>query len=123
MPTVLFLDDEASFLRINRVYFESRGYTVLTADRFDRMKQLLHEHEVDCIVLDVLMPGIDGWEVCRRLKKECDTPIVFLTSLSEQECLYRGFELGADDYMTNPYEFRELELRIKARLRPRGTGA
>lgn len=115
MPTVLFLDDDASFLRINQVYFESRGYTVLTADQFDQAERLLREQAADCIVLDVLMPGVDGWEACRRLKEAQDTPILFLTSLSEQECLYRGFELGADDYMTKPYEFRELELRIKAR--------
>lgn len=123
MPTVLFLDDDVSFLRINRVYFESRGYTVLTADRFEQAEELLRGQTVDCIVLDVLMPSIDGWEACRRLKGTQDIPILFLTSLSEQECLYRGFELGADDYMTKPYEFRELELRVRARLRRRSGGA
>lgn len=123
MPSVLFLDDDVSFLRINQVYFESRGYTVMTANHFDQAEGILREHAVDCIVLDVLMPGVDGWEACRRLKGVLDTPVLFLTSLSEQECLYRGFELGADDYMTKPYEFRELELRIKARLRRRGDGS
>lgn len=119
MPTVLFLDDDSSILRINRVYFESRNYRVLTAASFTEAQGLLQRERVDCMVLDILMPGIDGWEVCRRLQKDGGPPIIFLTSLDEKECMYRGFELGAFDYVTKPYELRELELRVKAKLRQR----
>lgn len=116
MPTVLFLDDDASILRINRVYFESRDYKVLTSASFPEAQDLLTREHVDCVVLDVLMPGTDGWEVCRRLRERGGPPIIFLTSLDEKECMYRGFELGAFDYVTKPYELRELELRVKAKL-------
>lgn len=122
MPTVLFLDDDASILRINRVYFESRDYRVLTASGFSEALDLLSRERVDCLVLDILMPGTDGWEVCRRLRAQGGPPIIFLTSLDERECMYRGFELGAFDYVTKPYELRELELRVRAKLRQSAGG-
>ena len=122
MPTVLFLDDDASILRINQVYFESRDYKVLTSASFPEAQDLLDRERVDCLVLDVLMPGTDGWEVCRRLQEQGGPPIIFLTSLDEKECMYRGFELGAFDYVTKPYELRELELRVKAKLRQSAGG-
>lgn len=119
MAVVLFIDDDGSLLRVNRVYFEGRGFTVFTASRFLEAQELLARHPVDCIVLDILMPETDGWEICRRLGGEDMPPVIFLTSLTQQDCLYRGFELGAADYITKPYELRELELRIKARINGR----
>ena len=116
MAAVLFIDDDASLLRVNRVYFEGRGFTVFTASCFVEAQKLLARHLVDCIVLDILMPETDGWDICRRLGRESMPPVIFLTSLTQQDCLYRGFELGASDYLTKPYELRELELRIKARI-------
>ncbi|NCB62709.1 MAG: response regulator transcription factor [Clostridia bacterium] len=116
MPSVLFVDDDKNILRINRVYFESRGYEVFTAESRERAEETLHTQTVDCVVLDILMPGTDGWELCRAFRAETTVPILFLTSLTERDCLYRGFELGADDYITKPYELRELEARVKARI-------
>ncbi len=117
MSRVLFVDDDPAILRVNRIYFESRRYLVHTAQSREQAEQLLEKYPIDCIVLDILMPGVDGWALCREWKAKRSIPIVFLTSLTEQDCLYRGFELGADDYITKPYELRELELRVKARIR------
>lgn len=117
MPNVLFVDDDPSILRVNRIYFESRGYRVFTAQTRTQAEESLQTEQIDCIVLDVLMPDTDGWALCRDFKGRMSTPILFLTSLAEQECLYRGFELGGDDYLTKPYELKELELRVKARIR------
>lgn len=117
MPNVLFVDDDPSILRVNRVYFESRGYGVFTAQNRAQAEDALVKAQIDCIVLDILMPDTDGWALCRDFKSRAATPILFLTSLTEQECLYRGFELGGDDYLTKPYELKELELRVKARIR------
>lgn len=117
MSGVLFIDDDPAILRVNRVYFESRSYRVYTAESPEQAEQVLGEYQIDCIVLDILMPGVDGWTLCREFKAKRGIPIIFLTSLTEQDCLYRGFELGADDYMTKPYELRELEMRVKARIR------
>lgn len=114
---VLFVDDDPAILRVNRVYFESRSYRVHTAESREQAEQVLGQSQIDCIVLDILMPGVDGWALCREFKTKHGVPIIFLTSLTEQDCLYRGFELGADDYMTKPYELRELELRVQARIR------
>lgn len=117
MATVLFIDDDESLLRVNRVYFEKHGFRVLTANGFAPAKAVWTQELIDCIVLDVLMPQTDGWEICRQLQGLRMPPVIFLTSLTEQECIYRGFELGAADYLTKPYELRELELRVNARIR------
>ena len=117
MPSVLFFDDDPALLRANRIYFERRRFQVYTAETLLQAEHLLMRHRVDCIVLDILMPGTDGWDVCQRLKSQGAPPIIFLTSLTQKDCLFRGFELGADDYLTKPYEFKELELRILARIR------
>lgn len=117
MTTVLFIDDDMSFLRVNRIYFEKHGFRVFTAQGFTEAKEIWTSEAIDCIVLDVLMPETDGWEICRHLQGAGMPPIIFLTSLTEQECVCRGFELGAADYLTKPYELRELELRVNARMK------
>lgn len=118
MARLLFVDDDLSLLRTNQIYFERRGHEVLTADCVSRARELLLSHACDCVILDILMPGMDGWSACREIKS-LGIPVIFLTSLTERDCLYRGLTLGADDYMTKPYDLRELELRIAARIRAR----
>lgn len=117
MASVLFIDDDMSFLRVNRIYFEKHGFRVFTAKNVSEAREIWTGEALDCIVLDILMPETDGWEICRQLQEKAMPPVIFLTSLTEQECIYRGFELGAADYLTKPYELRELELRVKARIR------
>lgn len=96
MPSVLFFDDDPALLRANRIYFERRRFQVYTAETLLQAQHLLMRHRVDCIVLDILMPGTDGWDVCQRLKSQGAPPIIFLTSLTQKDCLFRGFELGQD---------------------------
>lgn len=117
LASVLFIDDDMSFLRVNRIYFEKHGFRVFTAKNVSEAQKIWTDEDLDCIVLDILMPETDGWEICRQLQEREMPPVIFLTSLTEQECIYRGFEMGAADYLTKPYELRELELRVNARIR------
>lgn len=116
MTTLLFVDDDLALLEANQIYFTNRDYRVYTAADGDGACSLLRHIPVDCIILDVMLPGKDGYMLCREFRKESTAPIIFLTSLSDKQHLYRGFVEGGDDYMTKPYSFRELELRIEARI-------
>ncbi|MDD3253623.1 MAG: response regulator transcription factor [Lachnospiraceae bacterium] len=118
MDYLLFVDDDASFLRINRTYFEKRGYTVFTAVNRAELEHVLHSQPVDCIILDIMIPGEgnDGYSLCRLVKQTSAAPVIFLSSLTEKDFIYRGFNLGAEDYITKPYDLKELELRIRARI-------
>lgn len=116
-PTILLVDDESNILELNRLYIENAGYTVVTArDGIEALKQFRATRPA-LIVLDLMMPEVDGWEVCRRLRQEGQTPIIMLTARAEDIDRIVGLELGADDYMTKPYNPRELVARIRAVLR------
>lgn len=116
-PTILLVDDEANILELNRIYIENAGYTVVTArDGIEALKQFRATRPA-LVVLDLMMPEVDGWEVCRRLRQEGQTPIIMLTARAEDIDRIVGLELGADDYMTKPYNPRELVARIRAVLR------
>lgn len=116
MNHLLFVDDDKELLKINRIYFERRNYAVSIAENQIKAQEILLNQPVDCIILDILMPKMDGYQLCRWMKSNSTAPIIFLTSLTEKECMYRGFDLGGDDYMTKPYELKELECRIHARI-------
>ncbi len=116
-PTILIVDDEANIIELNRLYIENAGYTVVTArDGIEALTQFRRVQPA-LIVLDLMMPEVDGWEVCRRLRQEGQTPIIMLTARAEDIDRIVGLELGADDYMTKPYNPRELVARIRAVLR------
>ncbi len=118
MHTLLFVDDDRSLLQINETYFRQRGYQIYAAEDQTSALSLARKHHIDCVVLDILLPnGQSGYEICSQLKEISGAPIVFLTSLTEQEFLYQGFASGGDDYLTKPYDLRELLLRIEARIR------
>ena len=112
MPYLLFVDDDSNVLNINRNYFESRGFSVSVAQTVDHVKK----YPVDCVVLDIMMPGFDGFLLCRRFKTQMTAPVIFLTSLTEKEYLYQGFSLGGDDFLTKPWDLKELEMRIRTRI-------
>lgn len=117
MSRILFVDDDENLLKINRTYFEQRGYAVSTAKDGTSAQRLVSETDFDCIVLDIILPqGEDGYSICKALKARSGAPILFLTSLTEQEFLYRGFACGGDDYLTKPYDLKELMLRVEARV-------
>lgn len=117
MYHLLFIDDDPELLKMNRIYFEKHGFTVYTAESEPQVLQFIRSYPIDCVILDIMMPGSDGYELCNTLKSEISAPIIFLTGLTEKEFLYRGFCVGGDDFMTKPYDLKELEMRINARIR------
>src|SRR5918996_1879437 len=124
MPTILIADDEPAILQLNRLYLSREGYTVHAARDGQEALDLARRLKPDLIVLDLMMPRVDGWEVCRQLRKDATTPpIIMLTAKDEDVDKVVGLEIGADDYVTKPFNPRELLARIKAILRRAGQGA
>src|SRR5215207_10580504 len=117
MPTVLVADDEKNILQLARMYLQAEGFTVETAGNGREALDKARQARPDLLVLDLMMPEVDGWEVCRRLRKESDLPIIMLTARGDDIDKIVGLELGADDYVAKPFNARELVARIKAVLR------
>jgi OmpR family response regulator RpaB len=115
--TILVVDDEASIRRILETRLSMIGYRVLTASDGVEALELFHSHHPDLVVLDVMMPRLDGYGVCQELRKESDIPIVMLTALGDVADRITGLELGADDYVVKPFSPKELEARIRCVLR------
>jgi DNA-binding response OmpR family regulator len=114
---VLVVDDDANVADVVRRYLERDGYTVQLAGDGETALRLADEREPDLVVLDLMLPGIDGLEVCRRLRSHSDVPVVMLTALGEEADRILGLQLGADDYVTKPFSPRELALRVASVLR------
>ncbi|HWR43449.1 response regulator transcription factor [Sporomusa sp.] len=115
--SVLLVDDDAKLVKLLKIYFEKDGFIAYTAaDGIDAL-MAVREHKPDIMVLDLMMPGIDGWEVCRRLRKDNDIPIIMLTARDEESDRLVGLEIGADDYVTKPFSSKEVVARAKAILR------
>ena len=117
MRTILVVDDERNIVELVRLYLEKEGFTVITA--FDGEQALVQfdRNDPDLVVLDVMLPRMDGFEVCRQLRRRGDVPILMLTARSEDVDAIVGLELGADDYVTKPFNPRALVARVKAILR------
>jgi len=114
--TILLIDDDPTLLELLAEHIHMAGYQVLTANRGEEGIALAFEKEVDLVVLDVMMPGMDGWEVCRRLREASNIPILMLTAKGEEIDKLRGFHLGVDDYVSKPFSFAEVVARIHAVL-------
>lgn len=117
MATILVADDEANIRDVVQYALERDGHRVVTAKDGAEAVAKAGQGRVDCVVLDVLMPEMDGLEVCRRLRAKGPVPIVFLSSRGEEMDRILGLELGGDDYVTKPFSPRELATRVKAVLR------
>ena len=116
--TVLIVEDDPTLLRGLKDNFERRGYTVQTASNGEVGLRLALESGVDLVVLDIMLPGINGFEICRQVRAaELDMPILMLTAKGQEEDVIRGLELGADDYVTKPFSIKELLARCAAFLR------
>jgi two-component system alkaline phosphatase synthesis response regulator PhoP/two-component system response regulator ResD len=115
--TVLIVDDEPNIVELNRMYLENAGYRVVAARTGSEALDRLAHEAPDLVVLDLMLPGIDGWEVCRQIRQAGRTPIIMLTARTEDVDRIVGLELGADDYVTKPYNPRELVARVRAVLR------
>ena len=115
--TVLLVDDEPHILELCRMYLEAEGFR--TASAADGKEALLMARKVnpDLVVLDLMLPGLDGWSVCRLLRQESDVPVIMLTARDADVDKIVGLEMGADDYLTKPFNPRELVARVRAVLR------
>ena len=114
---ILVVDDEPKIVKLARDYLERSGYRVLTADDGTTALAANRTDKPDLIVLDLNLPGMDGLDVCRALRRESDVPIIMLTARVEETDRLIGLELGADDYITKPFSPRELVARVKTVLR------
>jgi len=115
--TILVVDDEARIVKLVRDYLERAGFAVLSARDGETALLLARRERPDLIVLDLMLPGVDGLDVCRRLRQETAVPIIMLTARVEEADRIVGLELGADDYVTKPFSPRELVARVRAALR------
>jgi len=120
---VLVIDDDPGLLTLLRLGLEREGFTVITAESGKEGLRRAYESRPDVIILDVMMPEMDGWTTCQRLRHVCDTPIIMLTAKTARADILRGLSLGADDYLTKPCSFDELKARIRTVLRRAGGGA
>jgi len=118
--TVLVVDDDLTVRDVVRRYLELAGHQVALAGNGEDALAWIAEHKPDLVVLDLMLPGIDGLEVCRRLRRTSTVPVVMLTALGEEENRIAGLQLGADDYVTKPFSPRELALRVSSVLRRTG---
>ena len=114
---ILVVDDEPNIVELNRMYLERAGYQVVTARTGSAALDCFAAESPDLIVLDLMLPGSDGWTVCREVRRRSQTPIIMLTARTEELDRILGLELGADDYVTKPYNPRELVARVRAVLR------
>jgi DNA-binding response OmpR family regulator len=117
MPTVLVVDDETPLRDLIRAYLERDGYTVVEASTGKEALSAAALHNPDIIVLDLIIPEIDGTEVCRRIRASSDVYIIMLTAKADEVDRVVGLEVGADDYLTKPFSPRELMARVRALLR------
>ncbi|MFT3895232.1 MAG: response regulator transcription factor [Anaerolineales bacterium] len=114
---ILVVDDEPKVVRLARDYLEKNGFRVLTAGDGQSALAAARREKPDLVILDLMLPQIDGREVCRILRRESDVPIIMLTALSEEIDQVTGLEIGADDYITKPFSPRALVARVRALLR------
>ena len=115
--TILLVDDEQHIIDLAQMYLEQDGFQVMSAnDGAVALERILNE-KPGLVVLDLMLPGLDGWEVCRRVRAQSDVPIIMLTARGDDIDKIVGLELGADDYLTKPFNPRELTARVKAILR------
>ena len=114
---ILIVDDDKNICELLRLYLEKEGYETAMAHDGEKALAVFDERPFDLVLLDVMMPRVDGWEACRRIRAKGNTPIIMLTAKGETFDKVLGLELGADDYMTKPFGVNELQARISALLR------
>ncbi len=113
---VLVIDDDTTLLNLLEQSLGKAGYEVITASNGLSGLQKMYEERPDLIILDVMMPRMDGWETCRRIREMSQVPIIMLTAKDEEADKIKGFEFGVDDYVTKPFSFAELTARVTAVL-------
>ena len=114
---ILIVDDDENICELLRLYLEKDGFSTVVAHDGKEALQLVQINNIDLILLDIMMPVLDGWQVCREVRKNSNVPIIMLTAKGETFDKVLGLELGADDYITKPFDSKEVVARIKAVLR------
>ncbi|GIK75965.1 MAG: DNA-binding response regulator [Chloroflexota bacterium] len=115
--SVLVVDDEEPLRHLLQVSLQRQGYTVAVARNGREALDVVASRKIDLVLLDIMMPEMDGFTACAELRKRTDIPVVMLTALNRPDDIVHGFNLGADDYITKPFTFREVEVRLQAILR------
>lgn len=121
--SILVVDDEVPFVESLQFSLQRQGYRVLTAMDGNAALRIARTEHPDLIILDVMLPGMDGFKVCQALRRDSDVPVIMLTARDDETDKVVGLELGADDYVTKPFGLRELLARVRAVLRRRDGGA
>jgi DNA-binding response OmpR family regulator len=117
MANILLVDDDRNICQLLELYLKKEGYTLYFAYDGSSALDLLQDKKIDLVILDVMLPLINGWEVCRLIRQDSTVPVIMLTARDLVEDKIQGFELGADDYIVKPFEPREVVARVKARIR------
>ncbi|WP_409340516.1 response regulator transcription factor [Paenibacillus sp. MBLB4367] len=117
MPKVLVVDDDAHIRELVRLYLEDEGIEVVQKGNGAEALEYAENHSPDLVVLDIMMPGMDGWDLCAKLRELGDMPILMITAKGEPADRIKGFKLGTDDYLVKPFDPMELALRVKALLK------
>jgi DNA-binding response OmpR family regulator len=117
MATILVVDDEKNIVKLAELYLKAEGFDVISAGDGVTALEIVEARRPDLVILDIMLPEMDGWEVCRRLRQTSQVPIIMLTARGEDVDKIVGLELGADDYVVKPFNPRELVARVKAVLR------
>ncbi|WP_107839347.1 response regulator transcription factor [Metasolibacillus meyeri] len=117
MQTVLLIDDEQRMLDLVELFLIPHGIACLKETSGENALEILKEKEVDLVLLDVMMPYMDGWQVCQKIREYSNIPIIMLTARADKLDLVKGLELGADDYIAKPFDERELVARVNVQLR------
>ncbi len=120
---ILVVDDDTNICELLRLYMEKDGYTVSIANDGEAAVKMFGEFNPDIVILDIMLPKMDGWQVCREIRKVSDKPIIMVTARGETFDKVLGLELGADDYVVKPFDAKEIMARIKAVLRRTATSA
>ena len=114
---ILIADDDKNICELLRLYLEKEGHTVFIANDGEEALTRFNAESPDIVLLDIMMPKLDGWQVCREIRKKSDTPIIMITAKGETFDKVLGLELGADDYVVKPFDTKEIVARVKAVLR------
>ena len=114
---ILVMEDEEEIGEIVTAYLEKEGFEVFSVDDGLKGMRVFYERRPDLVILDIMMPGLDGWEVCRRIREVSDTPVIVLSARGQESDKVRGLNLGADDYVLKPFGGAELAARVRAALR------
>ena len=120
MDKILIVDDDQNICELLRLYIEKEGFATVIANDGKQALELFESENPVLIMLDIMLPGLDGWQVCREIRKKSQVPIIMLTAKGEVFDKVLGLELGADDYVVKPFEAKEVVARIKAVLRRSG---